>query len=71
MAKFKVRQYIEVCRVVEVEVHGDGTIEDARDILNEMPLDSNLIDPAQGCVIYDWDYIQDSDDFENIYGEPI
>ena len=71
MARFKVRQYIEVCRFVEVEVPDGGTIEDALDILNEMPLDSNRIDPAQGRVIHDWDYVEDSDDFEYAHGEPI
>lgn len=74
MKKIILKQYIQVCRTVEVEVDDDYDEKDAAMELDEMPL---CLDKSQGAVMpdnavvkSDWDYISDMG-IENQNGETV
>lgn len=69
--KIIVRQYVEMMRVVEVTVGDDEDIDIAADIANNLPLSADAVPENVATVISDWEYIQDSDDFEDEDGNSV
>ena len=65
-----VKQYIEVVRSVAIRVEDDEDIEIAAGIANTLPLSADTL-PDGARLISDWDYVQDSDDFEDEDGNSV
>lgn len=69
--KVLVRQYVEMVRTIAVIVENDEDIEVAASIANTLPISADAVSEDIANVISDWEYIQDSDDFEDADGNPI
>lgn len=70
MAKIIVRQYVQIRRTVEIDVPDNATVHDAVKMLDNMPLalDGSEM-PDNVTVLCDWDYLEDSAQYEDEDGE--
>lgn len=68
-----IKQYVTMVRTlaVHVEDDGDNDIEFAAEVADGLPLQAEKVPTDIARVVSDWDYIEDSDDFEDEDGVPI
>ena len=70
MKEIVVKQYIQVVRSVAIQVEEDDDVEFAAEVLDGMPLSADAL-PKSARLVSDWSYIQDSEDYEDEYGNPV
>ena len=71
MKEIVIKQYITAVRTVAVMVDDDDDSNYAAEVLDGMPLKAEQMPADTARVISDWDYVQDSDDFEDEDGNSV
>ena len=67
-----IRQYVTMVRSVAVIVEDEeDDTSYAAEVVDGLPLDAEKIPTDTARVVSDWDYIQDSDEFEDADGNPV